>query len=64
MLSGDPVVEELSRQLVAERGVATTPVVEDLDVIEAICNGLGAERVPCTRSFFRLLKRLSIGTLE
>ena len=27
MLSRDPVVEELSRRLVAERGVTTTPVL-------------------------------------
>ena len=42
MLSRDPVVEELSQRLVAERGVATTPVVEDLDVIEQIGDSLGA----------------------
>ena len=42
MLSRDPVIEELSRRLVAERGVATAHVVEDLDVIEQIGDGLGA----------------------
>ena len=42
MRSRDLVNEELSWRLLAERGVVTTPVVEDLDVIEQICDGLGA----------------------
>lgn len=35
-LSRKPVLQVLGWRLVAERGVATTPVVEDLDVVEQI----------------------------
>lgn len=46
MLSLDPILQELSRRRVAERGVATTPVVVGhFDVIEQIGNRLGAGRV-------------------
>ena len=44
MLNLDPVLQELNRRGVAERGAATTPVVEHLD-IEQIGNGPGAGRV-------------------
>ncbi len=42
MLSRDPVLQELNRRLVAERGVATTPVVKHFDVVEQIGDGCGA----------------------
>src|SRR6266508_1497813 len=32
MLSRDPVTQELSRRLVTERGVTTTPIVKDFDI--------------------------------
>ena len=34
MLNRDPVLQELNRRVIAERGVAATPVVKDFDVIE------------------------------
>jgi hypothetical protein len=39
MLSRDPVLQELDRRLVAERGVATTPVVKHFDVVEQVGSG-------------------------
>ncbi len=36
MLTRDPVLQELNRRVIAERGVAATPVVKDFDVIEQI----------------------------
>ncbi len=39
MLSLDPVLQEPNRRRVGERGVATTPVVKHLDVIEQIGRG-------------------------
>ena len=45
MLSRDPVLQELNRRVVAERGVATTPVVKHFDVIEQIGDRLLAGRV-------------------
>jgi hypothetical protein len=54
MLIRDPVLQVLNRRLVAERGVAATAVVEFLDVIEQIGNGLGAARVACVMHPFVL----------
>ena len=45
MLSRDPVLQELNRRVIAERGVAATPVVKDFDVIEQIGDRLLARRV-------------------
>ena len=61
-----PVFKELSRRTVAQRGVAAPPVVEDSDVLEQDCLGVGrlSYRVPCTLSVFRLLKTLSVGELS
>jgi hypothetical protein len=39
MLSRDPVLQELNRRVVAERGVAASPVVEVFDVIEQVGDG-------------------------
>ena len=36
LLSRDPVMQELARRLIAQRGVTTTPVVEHLDVVEQV----------------------------
>ena len=47
MLSRDPVLQELNRRMVAERGVAATPAVEDFDVIEQVRDGLFSRRVAC-----------------
>ena len=44
MLSRDPVLHELNRQLVAERGAAT-PVVEHFVVVDQIGNSLGTGSV-------------------
>jgi hypothetical protein len=41
MLIRDPVLQELNRRAVAERGVAATPVVEHFDVIEQIGDCFG-----------------------
>ena len=41
----DPVREELNWRAVAQRGVAATPVVEDLDVLEQIGLRVGFRRV-------------------
>ncbi len=52
MLGLDPALQELDWRLVAERGVATTPIVKHLDVIERIGNGLAAR---CVTSAMRPL---------
>jgi hypothetical protein len=36
MLIRDPVLQELNWRVVAERGVAATPVIDELDVIEQV----------------------------
>ena len=43
MLSRDPIVQKLSRRLVAERGVPATPIVKDFDIRKE----LGDRFVPC-----------------
>ena len=48
MLMRDPVLQELNRRVVAERGMAATPVVEQLNVVEQIGNGHGTGRVART----------------
>ena len=45
LLSRDPIVHELSRRLVAVRGVAATPIVERLDVSKEICHRFVPRRV-------------------
>ena len=40
MLLADPVLEELNRRAVAQRGVAASPVVEDRDVVEQVAFGV------------------------
>ena len=48
MLNRDPVVQELSRGLVAERGVAAIPIVERLDVRKKIGDRFVPRRVTRT----------------
>src|SRR4029434_6273545 len=48
LLSRDPVVHELSRRLVAERGVAASAIVERLDVSKEIGDRFVPRRVPRT----------------
>ncbi len=48
MLSTDPVLQEPNRRLALERGVAATPVVEHLDVLEQVSDGFLAGGVACT----------------
>src|SRR3972149_9028112 len=47
MLSTDPVPQELNRRLALERGVAATPVVEHLDVLEQVSDDFLAGGVAC-----------------
>ncbi len=53
MLIRDQVLQDLNRRVVAERGVATTPVVKHLDVIEEIGDRFVSRGVARTRSFSR-----------
>ena len=48
MLNHDPVVHELSRRFVAERGVAATPIVKRLDVSKEIGDRFVPRRVART----------------
>jgi len=66
MLIRDPVLRELNRRAVAERGVEATPVLEHFDVVEQIRDRVLSCRVARTvpRSFFKLLKKLSVGALS
>ena len=48
MLNRDPVVQELSRRFIAERGVAATPIVERFDVSKEISDRLVPRRVTHT----------------
>ena len=41
----DPVLEEPNRRAVVQRGVAATPVVEHLDVLEQVGLSVGSRRV-------------------
>ena len=45
VLTRDPVLQELNRRAIAERGVAATPVVEHFDVVEQVGDGLGVRCV-------------------
>ena len=45
MLTRDPVLKELNRRVVTERGVTTTPVVEHFDVVEQIGDRVLSVRV-------------------
>ena len=54
MLIRDPVLQELNRRMVAERGVAATPVVEHFDVIEQIGSRVLPRRVACAMCSRRL----------
>ena len=47
MLIRDPVLQELNRRVVAERGVAAAPVVEPFDVIEQIGDRHLPRRIAC-----------------
>jgi hypothetical protein len=40
MLIRDPVLQELNRQTVTKRGVATAPVVEHFDVVKEALSSL------------------------
>ena len=67
MLSRDPVFQESHGRGVAERGMLAPAVVERFDVIEQVGLCRGPRTVagaPCTRSFFKLLKKLSVGALS
>jgi len=46
MLMRDPVLQELNQRVVAERGMAETAIVNQLDVVEQVGDGLGAGSVP------------------
>jgi hypothetical protein len=63
VLTRDAVLQELNRRAVAERGVAATSVVEHFDIVEQVGDGLCTRGVARAvhRSFFRLLKELSVG---
>ena len=54
MLIRDPVLQELNRRVVAERGVAATPVVEHFNVIEQIGSRILPRRVACAMHPFVL----------
>jgi hypothetical protein len=45
MLIRDPVLQELNRRMVAERGVAATPVVKHFNVVEQVGDGLATRVV-------------------
>jgi hypothetical protein len=44
-MPADPILQELNRRAVTQRGVAATPVIEHLDVLEEIGLDLGPRRV-------------------
>ena len=65
MLTLDPVRQEVLWRGIAQRGMSAPLVLERLDVVEGISDRFVTACVaPCTRSFLKLLKKLSVGALS